>query len=194
MRGRFSTTNINILRGVSSLSPESPTFLDLPELKALWLILHCDTVLLNNEIEVLKPMLKQSKSKILLIYILKLYHFNKLFQLLCPQWKIFEKKGTERVPKTIWLFLRKENVAEKLECIPKWKGQEQIQKKWIAFFAVPFLERTPVFLELFLDRYHLDSHLLQQSSKRSEVNIWFAGRCFLVQLDELYPTACSNFS
>ena len=36
------------------------------------------------------------------------------------------KKGIERVPKTIWLFLRKENVPEKLECIPKWKGQEQI--------------------------------------------------------------------
>ena len=85
MRGRFSTTNINILRGVSTLSPESSTFLDLQELKALCLILHRDTVLLNNETEVLKPMLKQSKLKILLIYILKLYHFNKLFQLLCPQ-------------------------------------------------------------------------------------------------------------
>ncbi|CAF3976119.1 unnamed protein product [Rotaria sp. Silwood2] len=63
MRYRFSTTNIDILRGVSSLSPEAATFLKLEELKPLCIMLHQDAVLLNNEIEVLKPMLKKSKSK-----------------------------------------------------------------------------------------------------------------------------------
>jgi len=128
MRGRFSTTNINILRGVSSLSPESPTFLDLPELKALWLILHCDTVLLNNEIEVLKPMLKQSKSKILLIYILKLYHFNKLFQLLCPQWKIFEKRHRTRSKNNL-TFFKKRKRSRKAGMHSKMEGSRTNLKK-----------------------------------------------------------------
>ena len=63
MRDHFSTTNIDILSGVSSLLPEAPTFLKLEELKTLCIMLHQDVVLLNNEIEVLKPMLKKSKSK-----------------------------------------------------------------------------------------------------------------------------------
>ena len=63
MRDRFSTTNIDILSGVSSLSPEAPTSLKLEELKTLCIMLHQDVVLLKNEIEVLKPMLKKSKSK-----------------------------------------------------------------------------------------------------------------------------------
>ncbi|CAF3612443.1 unnamed protein product [Rotaria socialis] len=63
MRDRFSTTNMDILRAVSSLSPESSTFLELTELKALCLMLQCDTSLLKNEIQVFKPMLNQSKSK-----------------------------------------------------------------------------------------------------------------------------------
>ncbi|CAF1939544.1 unnamed protein product [Rotaria magnacalcarata] len=62
-RDRFSTTNMDTLRAVSSLSPESSTFLELTELKALCLMLQCDTSLLKNEIQVFKPMLNQSKSK-----------------------------------------------------------------------------------------------------------------------------------
>ena len=40
MRDRFSTMNINILSGISSLSPEAPTFLKLEELKTLCITLH----------------------------------------------------------------------------------------------------------------------------------------------------------
>ena len=63
MRDRFSTTNIDILSGVSSLSSEAQMFLKLEELKTLCIMLHQDVVLPNSEIEVLKPMLKKSKSK-----------------------------------------------------------------------------------------------------------------------------------
>ncbi|CAF1525076.1 unnamed protein product [Adineta ricciae] len=62
MNNRFFSTNIEIIRGISSLSPDSSTFLDIEELRALCTILQSDIHLLNNEIQVLRTMLKQSKS------------------------------------------------------------------------------------------------------------------------------------
>jgi hypothetical protein len=56
--------------------PESPKVFELQELKALCVMLHRDTVLLNNEIQVFKAMLKQSKSK----NIVDLYFESLLFQ------------------------------------------------------------------------------------------------------------------
>jgi hypothetical protein len=58
MNDRCSKTNMKILRGISSLSPDSSTFLEIEELKALYVMLQCDVQLLNNEIQVLKSMLK----------------------------------------------------------------------------------------------------------------------------------------
>ena len=55
MNDRFSKTNVEILRAISSLSPDSSTFLEIEELKPLCMMLQCDIQLLNNEIEVLKP-------------------------------------------------------------------------------------------------------------------------------------------
>ncbi|CAF4660031.1 unnamed protein product [Rotaria socialis] len=63
MNDRFSKSNMEILRGISSLSPDSSTFLEVKELTDLCTMLQCDIVSLSNEAEVLKPMLKQSKSK-----------------------------------------------------------------------------------------------------------------------------------
>jgi hypothetical protein len=63
MNDRFSNDNLAILRGVSSLSPDSATFLEVEELKYLCSVLQCDILLLVNEIQVLKPMLEQSKSQ-----------------------------------------------------------------------------------------------------------------------------------
>ena len=63
MNDRFSKTNVEILRAISSLSPDSSTFLEIEELKPLCMMLKCDIQLLNNEIEVLTPMLKQLKPK-----------------------------------------------------------------------------------------------------------------------------------
>ncbi len=63
MNDRFSKTNMEILRGISSLSPDSTTFLEVEELKDLCMMLQCDILSLSNEIQVLKPMLKHSKSK-----------------------------------------------------------------------------------------------------------------------------------
>ncbi|CAF4956032.1 unnamed protein product, partial [Rotaria magnacalcarata] len=54
---------MDILRSVSSLSPDSSKFLEIDELKALCVMLKSDIQLLNNEIQVLKPMLKQLKPK-----------------------------------------------------------------------------------------------------------------------------------
>jgi hypothetical protein len=70
---------MKILRVISSLSPDSSTFLEMQELKEL---LQCDILSLSNEIQVLKPILKDSKSKnIVDLYIFKFYHYNKHCQL-----------------------------------------------------------------------------------------------------------------
>ena len=63
MKARFSKSNLKILRGISSLSPDSSTFLEVRELTDIFIVLQCNIVSLSNEIQVLKPMLKQSKSK-----------------------------------------------------------------------------------------------------------------------------------
>ncbi|CAF5107047.1 unnamed protein product, partial [Rotaria sp. Silwood1] len=70
---------MEILRDVSSLSPDNPTFLEVEKLKALSWMLDCDTVLLNNEIQVLKSMLKQSKSKNIVDLYFEILPFQQAF-------------------------------------------------------------------------------------------------------------------
>jgi len=48
MNDRFSKTNMEILRGISSLSPHSSTFLEIEELKGLCMMLQCDIQFLTN--------------------------------------------------------------------------------------------------------------------------------------------------
>ena len=63
MKDLFSKSNLKILRDISYLSPDSSIFLEVRELTDIFIVLQCDIVSLSNEIQVLKPMLKQSKSK-----------------------------------------------------------------------------------------------------------------------------------
>ena len=56
INNRFSRTDTDILRGMSSLSPDSQQILEVEELKPLCTILKCDVSLLNNEVQVLRPM------------------------------------------------------------------------------------------------------------------------------------------
>ncbi|CAF1035837.1 unnamed protein product [Adineta ricciae] len=63
MNDRFSNSNLEIIRGISSLSPDSSQFLEIEELTHLCNMLQCDGQLLKNEIQVLKPMLKEPKLK-----------------------------------------------------------------------------------------------------------------------------------
>ncbi len=58
MRDRFSPSNIALLSSVSSISPQSKSFLDYDLLLPLAVHIHCDTNHLFNEIQVLKPMLE----------------------------------------------------------------------------------------------------------------------------------------
>jgi hypothetical protein len=73
------TTLRVILRGISSLSPDSSTFLEIGELKALCVMLQCDIQLLNNEIQVLKPMLKQLKPKNMIDLYFEVLPFQQAF-------------------------------------------------------------------------------------------------------------------
>ncbi|CAF4150801.1 unnamed protein product, partial [Rotaria sordida] len=79
MKDHLSAANMEILRCVSSLSPGSPTVLEVQKSKALCLMLHCDTLLLNNEIQVLKLMLKQSKSKNIVDLYFEILPFQQAF-------------------------------------------------------------------------------------------------------------------
>lgn len=63
MNDRFSQTNMEILRGISSLSPDSSKFLETQEFKPLCLMLQCDIQVLNNEIQALRARLEQLKPK-----------------------------------------------------------------------------------------------------------------------------------
>ncbi|CAF4696598.1 unnamed protein product [Rotaria socialis] len=76
---RFSKTNMDILRGVSSLSPDSSTFLEIDELKVLCVMLKSDIQLLNNEIQVRKPMLKQLKPKNMIDLYFEILPFGQAF-------------------------------------------------------------------------------------------------------------------
>jgi len=76
---RFSADNMEILRGISSLSPESPTFLDINELKSLCQFVRCDISLAVNEIQVLKPMVKDSKAKNIVDLFIELRPFAQAF-------------------------------------------------------------------------------------------------------------------
>ena len=62
------------------MSPDSSTFLEIEELKALCVMLKSDIQLLNNEIQVLKPMLKKLKPKTMV----DLYFEVFPFQQACP--------------------------------------------------------------------------------------------------------------
>ncbi|CAF1325117.1 unnamed protein product [Rotaria magnacalcarata] len=76
---RFSKTNMDILRSVSSLSPDSSKFLEIDELKALCVMLKSDIQLLNNQIQVLKPMLKQLKPKNMIDLYFEVLPFEQAF-------------------------------------------------------------------------------------------------------------------
>ena len=82
INARFSADNMGILRGVSSLSHESSTFLDITELKSLCRMLHCDVSSAANEIQVLKPMLKDSKAKNVVDLYMELRPFAQAFPML----------------------------------------------------------------------------------------------------------------
>lgn len=79
MHDRFSKSNIEILRAISSLSPDSSTFLEMNNLIYLCRMLKYDDFTLNNEIQVLKPMLKQSKSKDIVDLYLELLPLQQAF-------------------------------------------------------------------------------------------------------------------
>ena len=63
MNDYFSKSEMKILRGISSLSPNSLTFEKVIELTDVCIMLQCDIISLSKEIQVLKLMLKQSKLK-----------------------------------------------------------------------------------------------------------------------------------
>jgi hypothetical protein len=71
--------NIEILRGISSLSPDGSTFLEMKILIHLCRMIKCDDFTLNNEIQVLKPMLNQSKSKDIVDLYLELLPLQQAF-------------------------------------------------------------------------------------------------------------------
>ncbi len=79
MNDRFSKSNMEILRGISSLSPDSSTFLEINYLRHLCKMIKCDVLTLTNEIQVLKPMLKQSKSKDIVDLYLELLPLQQAF-------------------------------------------------------------------------------------------------------------------
>ena len=79
MNDRFSKTNIEILRGIAALLPDNQTFLDVEELKNLCVFLKCDISLMSNEIQVLKPMLQQTKSNDIIALYFELLPFEKAF-------------------------------------------------------------------------------------------------------------------
>ncbi|CAF3379958.1 unnamed protein product [Rotaria socialis] len=51
MNDRFSKSNMEILRGTLSLSPDSSTFFEVEKLTDLCIMLQCDIVSLPNEIQ-----------------------------------------------------------------------------------------------------------------------------------------------
>jgi len=79
MNDRFSKSNMEILRGISSLSPDSSTFLEMNDLIYLCKMIECDVLTLTNEIQVLKPMLKHSKSKDIVDLYLELLSLQQAF-------------------------------------------------------------------------------------------------------------------
>ncbi|CAF1388583.1 unnamed protein product [Rotaria sordida] len=76
---RFSSKNLEILSGISSLCPDSNTFLDFDSLKPIANHLNVDLQVLSNELMVVKPML-QNKSLTTIIDLHKeLYRFQEVF-------------------------------------------------------------------------------------------------------------------
>lgn len=79
LKDRFSKSNLEILQGISSLSPDSTKFLEMDNLKHLCNMIKCDVLTLNNEIQVLISMLKQSKSKDIVDLYFELLPFQQAF-------------------------------------------------------------------------------------------------------------------
>ncbi|CAF4003689.1 unnamed protein product [Rotaria sordida] len=79
LEDRFSSKNLELLSGISSLCPDSNTFLDFDSLKPIANHLNVDLQVLSNELMVVKPML-QNKSLTTIIDLYKeLYRFQEVF-------------------------------------------------------------------------------------------------------------------
>ncbi|CAF4089460.1 unnamed protein product [Adineta steineri] len=76
---RIFIHNLEILRGIASLSPDNTKFLEVEELKYLCNIFQCDILLLVNEIKVLKPMLEHSKSQNIVELYFEIVQFKQAF-------------------------------------------------------------------------------------------------------------------
>ncbi|CAF5141682.1 unnamed protein product [Rotaria sp. Silwood1] len=63
LNDRFSNSNLNLLTSLSSLYPESENFLEFHSLREFADHLNCDRNLLENELNVIKPMVKDDKLK-----------------------------------------------------------------------------------------------------------------------------------
>ncbi|CAF1420640.1 unnamed protein product [Rotaria sordida] len=70
MRDRFSPSNLAVLSSVSSMSPQSKSFLNYDQLLPLASHINCDQNHLFNELQVLQPMLQNKK----LSNVNELYH------------------------------------------------------------------------------------------------------------------------
>lgn len=84
LKKRFSSNNLNILTGISSLCPTSSTFLNFDSLKSFARHLDLDTSTLLNEIAVVKPMLQSQNKPLTNIIDLYqvLYPFTEAFPML----------------------------------------------------------------------------------------------------------------
>jgi precorrin-6x reductase len=70
LKNRFSDDNILILNGISALYPESNNFLHIDSIRPFAAQMSADLSSLCNEIQVLKPMLKDKKlDNIVALYI-----------------------------------------------------------------------------------------------------------------------------
>ena len=79
LNDRFSSKNIKILSGVSSLCPESDSFLCFDSLKPLANHFNFDSVVLFNELTVVKPMLAKKLLITLIDLYQELYPFREAF-------------------------------------------------------------------------------------------------------------------
>lgn len=73
---RFSKSNLKVLQGISSLSPGGEKFLEMDNSINLCNVIKCDVFTLNNEIQVLKSILEQSKSRDIVELYIELLSFQ----------------------------------------------------------------------------------------------------------------------
>ncbi|CAF4554902.1 unnamed protein product [Rotaria sp. Silwood2] len=79
LNDRFSFENMQILNGISALCPDSDNFLKIDVLKPFALQMKTDLHSLDNEIRVLEPMMKNSKSKTIVELYVELLPLAKAF-------------------------------------------------------------------------------------------------------------------